>query len=294
MALTRRQLIVGGGVLGIGIAAAGFGAVEARLVPGRRSLNTFLGWTGGPGVIPDVEPATLAQGSFVSHKRNGHSVAWQLASPIGSSLADVPLLISLHGRGGNAASSFGQELGLQFFLTDSVSRGNPPLAIASIDGGDTYWHPRASGEDAGGMVLDEFLPILSELGCNMSKIAFFGWSMGGFGALRLGQISPIPVAAVATSSAALWPRAADTPDGAFDDKADFEKYGLFPTVASMTSIPTRMACGLDDGFYTNNVSFAERLPGSPITDFRDGAHTLDFWRRVMPEQLDFVSKALAS
>ncbi len=57
----------------------------------------------------------------------------------------------------------------------------PPFAIATVDGGTTYWHPRPNGEDAGGMVVDEFLPLLAEQGLRTDRSAFHGWSMGGYG-----------------------------------------------------------------------------------------------------------------
>ncbi len=51
-------------------------------------------------------------------------------------------------------------LGLDRFLAAGVRAGLPPLAIASVDGGTTYWHRRQDGEDAGAMVLEEFVPLL--------------------------------------------------------------------------------------------------------------------------------------
>ena len=37
----------------------------------------------------------------------------------------------------------------------------PPFAVVSVDGGDTYWHRRASGADSDAMVLTELLPMLA-------------------------------------------------------------------------------------------------------------------------------------
>jgi hypothetical protein len=56
----------------------------------------------------------------------------------------------------------------------------PPFALASVDGGESYWHPRDSGEDAAAM-LDEFVPLLACHGLDVRPLGFLGRSMGGFG-----------------------------------------------------------------------------------------------------------------
>lgn len=52
--------------------------------------------------------------------------------------------------------------------------------------GGSYWHKRASGEDSGAMVLSELIPLLDTHNLDTSRVAFLGWSMGGYGALLLG------------------------------------------------------------------------------------------------------------
>ena len=72
------------------------------------------------------------------------------------------------------------------------------------DGGD------ADGTDGGAMILDEFLPMLANdprLNLSTDRIGLFGWSMGGYGALRLASMLGAPrVAAVAVSSPAMLTR----------------------------------------------------------------------------------------
>jgi hypothetical protein len=50
------------------------------------------------------------------------------------------------------------------FLGAAVEQGATPFAMASVDGGESYWHARVDGEDAGAMVVDEFLPLLADHG----------------------------------------------------------------------------------------------------------------------------------
>jgi len=133
-------------------------------------------------------------------------------------------VIALHGRNGNAAGVM--DLGVQDALTQAVKIGWPPFAVVSVDGGNSYWHKRASGEDTGAMVLTELLPILSSQGLDTSRVAFLGWSMGGYGALRLGAwLGPARTAAICAVSPALWTSFMATDPGAFDSVEDYEAIG---------------------------------------------------------------------
>jgi hypothetical protein len=60
------------------------------------------------------------------------------------------------------------------WLARVVSSGGSPFAVVSVDGGDTYWHQRVSGEDSGAMVLAELLPLLSEQGLDSTQTAGYG------------------------------------------------------------------------------------------------------------------------
>ena len=99
-------------------------------------------------------------------------------------------MVCLHGLGGDHTTPVAQ-LGIDRFLAAAVADGVPRFAVATVDGGTTYWHPRPTGEDAGAMVLDELLPMLRAQGLRTHRLAFQGWSMGGYGALRLAGSSAL-------------------------------------------------------------------------------------------------------
>ena len=127
--------------------------------------------------------------------------------------SEPPVAVVLHGRGNNHASAFDRNyLGLDRFLAARVRAGGTPFALASVDGGETYWHERDGGEDAGAMVVDEFIPMLAEHGLDTRRVGFLGWWMGGYGALALaGRLGPARTVAVAAESPALWHDFADRP-----------------------------------------------------------------------------------
>src|SRR5699024_9164424 len=101
---------------------------------------------------------------------------WAIARPPGQAGPLRPL-IALHGKGSDAATVMAG--GVEQGLADAVDAGLPPFAVVAVDGGGSYWHRRASGEDAGAMVTDELLPLLAGQDLDTSRVAFIGWSMGG-------------------------------------------------------------------------------------------------------------------
>jgi enterochelin esterase-like enzyme len=271
-----------------GAVAAGAVAVENRSLPGRTRLNALFGQHDHDPGLPAARGGKLVSGSFRSAARQGRHCGWTIAYP-GPQAERLPVVIALHGRGADHRSAFGNDLGLDRFLV----AGGHRLAIASVDGGDTYWHRRASGEDAGAMVIDEFLPLLGEHGLETSRLGLLGWSMGAFGALWLaGRLGPRRLCAVAAESPAIWHRAGQTAPGAFDDPADFGAHDVFSNPGWLTGIALRLDCGTDDGFFPAARDYAELIRPKPAGGFEAGGHTLAYWRSTAPAQLSFLADRL--
>ena len=92
------------------------------------------------------------------------------------------------GRGQREVLEGGLRLG-DFAAQAFAERGAAPFVLVAVRGGDTYWHRRASGEDALAMLLDELIPYCRRslrLG-DAAGEALMGWSMGGYGALRAAE-----------------------------------------------------------------------------------------------------------
>lgn len=292
VALTRRDLLIGaaGGVLSVG--AAGL-AVDEGWLPGRTRLRRLLGQTGPAGHIPDVPPGYAVSGSFVSEHRLGVTTGWSVLYP-GRRPAHLPVLVALHGLGGTHRS-WVDDLGIDRFLVAAVRAGVPPFAIATVDGGTTYWHPRPDGEDAGAMVLDELLPLLAHRGLDIGRLGFHGYSMGGYGSLRLAPIVGTPaVRAVGVLSAAIWQGSSGFSPSGFSSTAEYERYTVFGRQSDLDGIPVRLDCGVEDPFCPANRAYVAGFDRPVTSTFQDGGHDLAYWTRMLPAQLAFLGRALGS
>ncbi len=236
----------------------------------------------------DTPPAVeLEDGTLSSRFWPGREVRWRLARPDprpGGS-APQPLVVALHGHGGDADSPF---IGVHI-ERHVASTG---LAVASVDGGDFYWHARRSGIDTSRMVIEELLPLLAKRGLATDRVGLIGWSMGGYGALLMAtRLGSERVAGVVAASAALWQSPGDSAPGAFDDREDFIRNDVFAARGKLRGIPVRLDCGRDDPFIEANRAFARELPDATVT-FDDGDHTEEYWTARAGTQMSWLSNQL--
>ncbi|AMC54071.1 Conserved exported protein of uncharacterised function [Mycobacterium tuberculosis] len=245
---------------------------------------------------PALDPAppaqaapTMSTGSFVSAARAGKMTNWAIARPPGQTQALRPV-IALHGLGGSASAVM--DGGVEQGLAQAVNAGLPPFAVVSVDGGSSYWHQRASGEDAGAMVLNELIPLLDTQRLDTSRVAFLGWSMGGYGALLLGsRLGPARTAAICAVSPALWLSAGAVAPGSFDGPDDWSANSVFGLPA-LGSIPIRVDCGNSDPFYAATKQFVAQLPHPPAGGFSPGGHNGGFWSAQLPAELTWFAPLL--
>jgi len=288
---TTRRRVLAGGLLGAGLLAGAAAGVEQGLLPGRTRAYSELGLNGPDTAAPATAPGPLVSGTFGSRRR-GTDVGWSVAYPPGSRAGDVlPVVVALHGRYDDHTNLFGDRIGLDHFL----AAGPQPFAIAAVDGGDTYWHPRSSGEDAGAMVTEEFLPLLAGRRLQTGRVGLYGYSMGGYGVLRLASLlGPARVAGVVAVSAALWDAAGDSSPGAFDDAADFAAHDVMGRQQDLRGIPVRLDCGRGDGFAPAVRHYRAGFDAGdePAGGFQAGAHDDSYWRRVAPAELTFLGRHL--
>jgi pimeloyl-ACP methyl ester carboxylesterase len=210
-----------------------------------------------------------------------------------TSLCGLPVAVALHGNGGSGQGT-ARGMYLDRYLTETV-RGRPPFAIVAVDGGpSTYWHRRANGEDPIAMITEELLPLLARQGARTGRFGVIGWSMGGYGALVLGETAGASrVAAVVAASPALFASYEDarrTNHQAFDGPADFARHDVFAGLRRLAGVPVRVDCGTSDPFAPMVRRLRDRLrpPGAMSRGCHDGA----FWLRRAPAELAFLGTHL--
>ena len=233
----------------------------------------------------------MVTGSFVSAARGGVNTNWAIARPPGQTQPLRPV-IALHGKGSDAATVMAG--GVEQGLAQAVAAGLPPFAVVAVDGGGSYWHKRASGEDSGAMVLDELIPMLGAQGLDTSRVAFLGWSMGGYGALLLGaRLGPARTAAITAVSPALWLSSGATAPGAFDGAADYAANSVWGLPA-LAQIPIRIDIGTSDPFYDATQDFIAQLPNHPAGGSSPGGHDAGFWSSQLPAELTWMAPLLTA
>ena len=294
--LSRRTLLLGGTTAGVVAVAGAAAGVEQGVLPGRPWAQAALHLNGAAGHVPDVAPGPVETGTFVSAARLGVETGWCLIRPPGHD-QHLPLVVALHGLGEDHSSLMGPAFGLDRFLAAAVEDGVPPFAIAAADGGTSYWHPRPDGEDAGAMVTDELLPQLRGHGVDTDRVGLIGWSMGGYGALRLaGLLGAERAAAVVAASPAIWTDPADASRSGFADAEEYDRYSLVGHQDDLAGIPVRIDVGTGDPFYRDVQDYADGFPdGSRVTaTFEPGAHDTAYWRRMLPAELAFLGRRVRS
>src|SRR5689334_16412812 len=285
MRMTRRRALTG---LGAGALAAGAAAAGARGVPLHTWYDELTGACGPSGPSPPRLPGTrVVSGTLHSASVRG-PVEYAVGLPPGH--AGGAAAVCLPGRGADADWVMNV-----LHTVDFVAAAGLRFAVAAVDGGQSYWHRRADGEDRMRMLISDFLPLLRS-GFGLEPRAIMGWSMGGYGALLAGERHPQRFRTVAVSSAAVWQthaqQASAVPD-AFDGAADFARNDVFAGAGRLARSAVWLSCGTADPFLAADRAFAARLPHRPAGEFVAGCHDEDFWRRMLPAQMRFVGRALA-
>lgn len=264
----------------------GLGAVAAVSIAGCAG-----GATSGP-----TQTVDMRTGSFTSRFRPEEPTGWSLAvpgTPDGGTSGSLPVALFLHGTNSDHRMVF-DDLGGDRLLAHHVARGGTPFAIAAVDGGETWWHRRASGTDTQSMVVEEFLPLLAGQGLDAGRAAVFGLSMGGFGALLLAAQHRLPgLRAVAAMSPAVWSLYDAGRSDNFDSAADFAANDIFALRAELETLPKRIDCGSSDNLLFSVQDYVKDLPGEHSGGFRDGGHDSNYWRSILPDVFSFLGRNLA-
>ena len=237
--------------------------------------------------IPSAAGVHVVRG-VVPTRRVATTVRYALIVPDGVRALDRVAYV-LPGRGGDANSAVA--LGLDGFLAAYLRAGGRPFALAAIDAGESYFHPRASGEDRLALATVEFPRVVCDvLGAPRLREALMGQSMGGYGALLAAEREPQRFRAVAVAGPAIFPSYEDehrSVGDAFDSAADFARYDVLTHANALHHRPVRIWVGRHDPFLPGVRAFARACPTADV-HVEPGCHDEGFWRASAPSLLSFI------
>ena len=305
-ASSRRRFlryVLGGAVVVAAAGAAGFELVDHGVLPGKSELDQLDGACDvpAPDFTPYATPGPQNSGTFYSAARRT-TVGYTIGYPPGHGPGDrLPLVIALHGFGGNHTDALSGITPSQAVSMKSAGTPLPPMALATVDGGGGYWnqHP---GDDPQAMLTDELIPLCRRkgLGAGAKRIGVLGISMGGYGAILLAEKYPHLLGAVAAISPAIWTsyaQAQSANPGAYASAADFAADDAVTHAAALAGVPVRVASSFDDPFYPSVQALTRALPRNPggvpaEVYFGNGCHTGPFFNAQEPPSLAFLASHL--
>ncbi len=261
MSVSRRSFLLGIGAGATALAAGGLAVSRRR----------------GDGELPGPVPDAPVGDERVEQRRSearGKAVDFYTAVPAGHGDGQgLPVCLVLHGASATAADF--DDFGFGRFLTDAVGRGAEPFVLAGATGGVLRWQANGN-DDPRAMVHDEIPAWCRQRGFDTSRMALWGWSMGGYGVLRFAETYPGFARAVAAFSPACARR-----DAVFSD------------AGRLKGTPVGLWCGLEDGLVGTVRALEEALPEPKAAGtYAVGRHTRRYWNRCTPAAFDFVAAAL--
>ena len=201
----------------------------------------------------------------------------------------------LPGRGSTAEDAV-RGLGLPGFLAAAMRTAARPFALAVVDAGESYFHPRVSGEDRLGLVTEDLARVVrARTGRRTLRESLMGYSMGGYGALIAAERQPLRYRAVAVAGPALFTSYAaenSSVGDAFDSRAQFAAYDAISGARRLRDVPVFVRCGSGDPFAPAVRAFAQHAPRADVA-IVPGCHTDGFWRTALPQMLRFTADRLA-
>ncbi|MBS2938361.1 hypothetical protein KDN32_11465 [Nocardioides sp. J2M5] len=261
------------GLLTAGASTVALGAVGWQVAPPQYAerLRTGLG-IGPEAFVPDDPEGEVRVERVTSQAMGGVDLFTAVPAGHGDG-AGLPVVVVLHGSSASAAAL--RDFGLGRFVTAAVRAGAPPFVLAGTDDGPAGWV--ADGRvDPPRMLRDELPGWLAERGFDAERRALWGWSRGGYGALRFALDEPAWAAGLALFSPAIGP----------GDP-------LLGDLAPLAGLPWGLWCGSWDPFRDGAAALAETAPVAPdpwVTG--DGGHTRAYWNDHTLEMLDWLTGTL--
>ena len=255
------------------VALGALGALGWELAPASFTERV----QGRLGVEPDVYIPDAAEGEVRLERVSSQAMGeLDLFTAIPGGYGDgagLPVVVVLHGSSATAAQLRG--FGLGRFVTAAVEAGTPPFVLAGTDDGPGGWLP--SGDiDPPRMLRDELPDWLAQRGYDAERRALWGWSRGGYGALRFVAEEPDWASALALFSPAI---GADDP--------------VLSDLGALAELPWGLWCGEWDPFRDGALALADAAPVAPDPWISgEGGHTRAYWNDHTLEMFDWLVRKL--
>ncbi len=299
----RRRFLryaAGAVVVAAAVAVGAVELIEQGDLPGKSALDQLDGAcdVAAPDFTPYAKPGPQYSGTFYSKARST-TVGYTVGYPPGHGPGDhLPLILMLHGYGFNHANALSGLTPAQALALSVNGLPLPPMALVTMDGGGGYWNPHP-GDNPQAMLVDELIPMCQRkgLGTGQRKIGAMGISMGGYGAILLGEKYPDLIAAVAAISPAMYTSYAQAHAanaGAYASAAAFAAGDAITHAAPLANTPVRVASGYSDPFYPGVQVLARVLPKTAEVHFGKGCHTGPFFNAQEPPSLAFLARHLTA
>ncbi len=168
-------------------------------------------------VAPTVSMARPGGGAVVSFTfdsrallREGGFHAYLPPGYDGAAPRAYPMIVALHGLGGNGRDWFAPDRGdLERELDARIARGElAPVVVVAPDGENGYWTDHATAERGarwGAFVAEVEHEAMTRLRIDPERVAVIGASMGGHGALSAALMRPERYRAAVAMAPALFP-----------------------------------------------------------------------------------------
>lgn len=256
---------------------------------------------------PRFEHDHLRNLTFHSPALGGRGDVSLFVAPGAESLANVPLVILLHGAYGSHGDWFlrgGAHVTAKGLIQAGTIR--PMIVACPSDGlsGDSTGYVPQRKANYETWICDDVIDVVRELfPCVGSRPTTFiaGLSMGGYGALRIGTKHCRKFTAIAAHSAATGPEPLERLTG------DPTSYAIgLPEELEILHWakhnrqhlpPIRFDCGRDDFLFENNCDLHEKFKAAGIAHeyvIHDGAHDWDYWEAHIRETFIFFEGVMAT
>lgn len=291
--MSRRALLTG--AAGAAVVLGGGGVLAKHEIDMHPSLRRLFHQCGSMPSLPSKGGYAVLTDTYRSTAM-GRDMPYAVAAPSeGFFEHPLPLILALPGDGGSA-TDFADDIGLPNYANHG---GLQACFVSPGDVDSSYYHPRRDGTDMAAFLLDELIPHVERregAGGSGRNRAVYGVSMGGYGALRLAQERPDFFCAAVAESPAVFQTYHDAITGhshTFDSEADWERYGVWPTIDKSYWPPVRIDCGDADPFAATARQLLDRIPHA-VGEISSGCHEHGFWRRRAPEAIAFLKSRLSS